>query len=233
VAPGVPYCFREVGGGGSLPNKLPGFFYDGNNEPAVNVNGTFTPDAWDYDIIRLAGTLTGAFITWPIPAVLGGSGQGWQEPVQWRDASGNVKAYGWFGKYAAGVITIIREGINNPTTVAAGDYVIGLDSGATLTTLTFVPSPTAQQYQWHYWLDYTDFRAMFLVGLPPLSEGDFGFAFDAYPWGAYEAGPYEDFWDGFGIYSAQFYRQVYQAIDSVRAAGVSFYLYQTDGEPCS
>jgi hypothetical protein len=84
----------------------------------------------------------------------------------------------------------------------------------------------------HLTLDYADFRAFFLVGVPPDGDGDFGCAYDASPHGAYDAQPFVAFHDGYPVGAASFYRTIYQGVDSVKAGGVGWDLYvETIGCP--
>jgi hypothetical protein len=398
----LPFCFREVGAltaNGSGP-LLPGFFYDGNGETSLEVDGTFTPDAYDYDVLLFDGseyplysdpvTIPGTFdilntssiatgdplemvavgdqvefdsqpgvpyivtyvspsqisitpaytgttdttaivtvatpvvfVPWPIepapfivpvffdvntgdgfataassiptnlviagdeiefsdqpgtlylvtrvyptqiffsPAYTGSTDSaavitdaepifvqgrayegGFQEPVEYRDAANNVKASGYFGSINGGTLTMIRKKgqgtLATPVVYAAGDYVIGMVSGAKWGASDASSPATAAQYRFSYYLDYTDFRAMFLIGLPRLDDGEFGFA-----WGDKSAGwtggqdsghvAYDDvifgsnFYDGYPIVAAQIYKSVYAQISRIKAGGVSFYLYQEDG----
>lgn len=103
-----------------------------------------------------------------------------------------------------------------------GTVITGETSGA-----TFVPGGVtgglrvADRYKVN--LDYADFRAFFLVGVPKSSMGDFGIPFDApHPYNAYDAAPYLTFADGYPVTSAVLNRATWQAIDTARAAGVGF-----------
>jgi hypothetical protein len=222
---GQPFCFREVG-----QALLPGFFFDGDEESAAVDAGRFTPDAWDYGVTLIGGSLTsGAFVA--------------NERVQYVAASGSLKATGFWGpgpgtpypQQPGATFTMIMTGINVLTTAsfAAGDVVIGMTSGAIFTAANIVALTTPIQYRFHEWLDYTDFRAMFLVGIAPSDLGEFGFAWGALPAGSpnfslsfFDAGPYPDFYDGFPLGAQQQALQIYQAVDVARAGGVGWYLYQ-------
>lgn len=74
-------------------------------------------------------------------------------------------------------------------------------------------------------LDYLEFRAFFLIGVPPIPFGDFGCAFDEGVSNAFDCAPFLAFFDGFPIMSAIYYRTVWAAVDDARAAGVGFDLY--------
>ena len=71
-------------------------------------------------------------------------------------------------------------------------------------------------------LDYTEFRAFFLVGVPQLGLGEFGGAFDAGPSDAFDASPYPCFFDGYPLTAACAYRTLWGAVNAARAAGVGF-----------
>lgn len=211
VLPGLPWCFREVGLG-----ALPGFFYDGTNIPPSVTPGRAECDAYDTDVVVMTGALTsGAFE--------------FQEPAQLEDASNNRLVGGYFGRLDAGdtVLTLIRK-VNRPPASLAGLQVRGLRSGAIWTPAAYVSTPTVDALRWHVYLDYVQFRAFFLVGVPRLDDGEFGFAYDTGPWGAYDAAPYSAFYDGSAITASALYRRVYQAIDPIRAAGVTWEMYRED-----
>lgn len=74
-------------------------------------------------------------------------------------------------------------------------------------------------------LDYADFRAFFLIGVPPLNWGEFGFAWDVGLFGAWDDAPYLCFWDGYPYVAARIYQQVWQAVNAAKAGGVGFELY--------
>lgn len=78
-------------------------------------------------------------------------------------------------------------------------------------------------------LDYTEFRAFFMVGVPPASLGEFGFFYDVV--GAinfYDSAPFLGFFDGYPLTSAVVNRRVWDAVEKVRAGGVGFTLYSED-----
>lgn len=70
-------------------------------------------------------------------------------------------------------------------------------------------------------------RAFFLIGVPPLNLGEFGIPYDAVstPINFYDATPFLAFYDGFPVTAAIIYRNVWQAVDKIRAAGAGFDLY--------
>ncbi len=77
-------------------------------------------------------------------------------------------------------------------------------------------------------LNYQEFRGFFLVGVPPLGLGDFGIAYDAGLWNAYDGAPQLTFFDGQPLTAATINRSLWQAVDTVRAGGVGFDLYAED-----
>lgn len=226
----IPYCYRET-----ETALLPGFFFDGDNSPtgglktvnsAAGLAAAFVIDAYDTDSVVWTGTYTsGTFLR--------------DERVEYRTSLGALVVDGYYGSRLTGTVgsapvdvpslggtkfLLVRKN-NQPVPVAGGDYVIGLRSGAIFTPTVLVPTPTAMQRRFRVLLDYAQFRAFFLVGVPPVGADDFGFAYDAGAFDAYDAAPYEAFYDGAALGAAQFYGQVYQAVDQVRAGGVSFDLY--------
>ena len=81
-------------------------------------------------------------------------------------------------------------------------------------------------------LDYTEFRAFFVISVPPTGGGDYGFAYDDSPTGFYDASPYTDFFDGYPVTQAAIYQQLYNSVKTVIAGGVGFDLVLDSG-PCS
>jgi hypothetical protein len=215
VMNGQPFCFREVGS-----TLLPGFYFDIPDTPGA----FFSPDFYDTDVVIFNGALaSGVFLA--------------NERVSYQDSSANEKAHGWFGRLDMGNtrLTMIRTGLNKPKPagVAAGDVVVGLSSGAVFNVASITAYTDLRRFR--EYLDYVQFRAFFLVGVPQLGTGEFGFAYDTYPTGAYDLPPpFMDFYDGFPYLAAQFYLRVFQAVDRVRAGGVTFDLYLTaPGETCT
>lgn len=87
------------------------------------------------------------------------------------------------------------------------------------------------QDRYKFLLDYTEFRAFFLIGVPNLGVGEFGFAFDDHPHGFFDAAPFDDFLDGSPVGNADIYRRLYNNIATVIAGGVGFDLV-LDDNPC-
>jgi len=71
-------------------------------------------------------------------------------------------------------------------------------------------------------LDYTEFRAFFLLEVPRLGLGEFGFAYDIGAANAYDAAPYLVFMDGYPATAAQIYKSLWNAIYGGKAGGVGF-----------
>lgn len=76
-------------------------------------------------------------------------------------------------------------------------------------------------------LSFSEFRAFFLVGVPPLRLDDFGIPYDATNNGinAFDALVSENFYDGFPTGNAAVYSAIYNAILRAKAGGVGFELY--------
>lgn len=85
------------------------------------------------------------------------------------------------------------------------------------------------QDQYKVVLNYEEFRAFFLVGVPRLSLGEFGFFYDDGPFGFYDAAPFNAFYDGFPLEAAIIYRNIWDAVNKARAGGVGFALVIEDG----
>ena len=209
----IPWCFREVGTVG-----LPGFFYDGDNSPPGGVPHGGLNDAYDYDTLLLTGgPAVGTFA--------------FQEPAELEDVGGDNYATGYVGRIDGGTTLIfIRRDGGLPSPVPGGVQVRGLVSGATFPVTAEVANPTSVSRRFRLYLDYSQFRGFFMICLPPLGLGEFGFAYGNHPVNAYDApSPYLSFYDGFPRLNSLVYGRVYQAIDQVRAGGVLFDLCLDDG----
>ncbi len=161
------------------------------------------------------------------------------ERAAFVDAAGNGKASGWFGEFDAGTnrVTIARlQG--SGAVVAAGDQVVGLHSGARF-NVTSSPALAPDAFRFHPLLDYEQMRACFLVGVPRVGFGEFGFAWGLLPAGDagnhpdnfLDAAPGPNFLDGFPVGAAAFYGRVWAALQKAKAGGVSAGLYLA-GEGC-
>jgi hypothetical protein len=210
----LPWCFREVG-----TAEFRGWFFDGDLA-TVGTSTTLTiagrQDAYDTDVIRFPGVLTsGTFVATP----------GDNERVVLEEtATLAVKALGWFGSIAGGVLTFVRREGSLPASLV-GHRIRGLHSGAIWTPASGSVPATVNERRWRVWLNLAEFRGFFLVGVPPLGVDDIGLPYDTGPHGAYDAAPYDDFYDGYSPTAADVYRSVYHAVDTVRAGGVAFDLY--------
>jgi len=76
--------------------------------------------------------------------------------------------------------------------------------------------------RWKLLVDYSEMRAFFVISLPRQKQGDFGFAYDDHPYGAFDTTPYPDFFDGFPWLEGRVYRQLWDTIGERKAAGVSY-----------
>lgn len=210
----LPWCFREVG----TPD-LRGFFYDGSGVAPGGAQSSVAAaaeplDAYDTDVLVLTGTVTsGVFVD--------------NEAVVLEELPGFlIAATGFFGRIDGGVtFTLIRKTGGLPDFTAITTRVRGLHSGATFDASAGVIPASVNARRFRYWLDYAEFRGFFLVGVPPLSLGEFGFAYDDFPINAYDASPYDAFYDGYPAGSAAIYSRVYTAVDPIRAGGVLWSMY--------
>jgi hypothetical protein len=99
--------------------------------------------------------------------------------------------------------------------------VLGIQAGA---PMYGSDTPALPQDRYKYLLDYTDFRAFFVVGVPPLALGEFGASFDSGSSSAFDAAPFACFFDGYPLTAACAYRTLWGAINNARAGGVGFQL---------
>lgn len=213
--PGIPWNFREVG----LP-LLPGFFYDGTNEePDVLPHGGQN-DAYDVDTIELTGILTGTFE--------------FQEPVILEDPS-NWAMYveGWMGRLSNfdTTMTVIRKTGWPPPSGSYSIRVRGLRSGATFDVTAAQTNDQGYLRRYRVWLNYLEFRGFFLVTIPPLAFGEFGFPYDTptYQNNGYDIpDPWMTAYDGFPRLASDTYRRVWDAVEAARAGGVGWELRLED-----
>ena len=209
--PGVPWCFREAG----LAN-YPGFFYQLFQGPGGG------GDFYDYDWIFFTGTVTGEFLP----------GERVTQTVGGIVATGVALV----DRSPAPVVPGPPGAVNmNGVAKVSGTFVlfvpiVGARSGATLTPTT-ATAGLLNANRFRVYFDYLDMRAYFYIGVPPLSAGEFGFSFDNYPTGAFDAAPYDDFFDGGPYLSARTYLAVYAAMEKVRAGGTGWRMYLETG-PC-
>jgi len=227
----LSWCFREVGTG-----LLPGFFYD--------------LDAYDYDAVLLVGSASGAFVDGEQVAQEVGGGLVAQGHALVRSAPPAVPfvpgAAGTTGAPGAPLL-LGAAGVQQGAAFVVGAGIVGRTSGAVFTPtivgtnagrnddpgLGNVPGPT----RWRVLLDYLRFRAYFAVEVQPSDAGEFGFFWGGAASGVgggadyWDCAPYPCFYDGWAWTASRDYLAAYHAVDAVRAAGVTFELFQQRG-PC-
>lgn len=71
-------------------------------------------------------------------------------------------------------------------------------------------------------LDYVEFRAFFLLGVPSFDLGEFGMAYDIGASNAFDAAPWLAFSDGFPLTTASLYQTIWQEVARVKVGGVGF-----------
>lgn len=200
--------FREVGS-----TFLPGFFYDGNGEPPSGTPGRAVCDAYDTDVIRYTGVLTGTF--------------DFQERAIVTDDDGNFSASGYVGRLDAGntELLFIFDGSIKGQLFAGSTYrVRGLRSGATFLTTDGDYPDSAHDRRWRRIFDYAEFRAFFIVVLQRLGLGEFGFAWDE---GAYGL----EVFDGYPPDAARAYLRVQNQLNGVKAGAVGFLFEHVKTKP--
>lgn len=214
---GYAWCLREVGS-----RFLPGFFFDGTNEPPQTSPHGAANDAWDTDTIAFTGTVTTGTFRRDEPVVL-------ENPTTLaRYATGR------FGRLLDSNTTLrfVRSDGAAPASVA-GLRIRGLWSEAQFSTTAATPSAQANSRRNRVWLDYEQFRGFFVVSLPPLGLGEFGFSWDSTGLrGAWDsAGPFDVFFDGYPRSAGDIYLRAWNSLEQARAAGVVVEL-RRDGGSC-
>ena len=213
---GITICLREVGHA-----LFPGMFCEGD----AGNTASLANYSYDLDCIRMQGLATSGFpfadgervvqdnggvltvgrvVSYPAPFVINTPGV---YPASHVTALLNIEA-----------LDVAR--IRGPGFVA-GVPIVGDLTGASFMPGLFEGSLRVQD-RFKLNLDYTEFRAFFLVGLPPTALGEFGLAFDDGPSNAFDAAPYLAYCDGFPLTGAVLNRTTWQAIDNARAGGVGF-----------
>lgn len=221
----IPYCYREA-----INGKLPGFFFDAE-------------DAFDYFTIAFAGDMDGVFAQD-------------EEVVLENIADGRIFMFFRFGRLdglplgfgvtydvpdmfpydeevfydgIASLLTLIYKAGALPADMT-GLRLRGRSSGATMVTISnAIVSAQAIPKRYNVWLDYEQMRAFFIVGLPTLPLGEFGFAYDVaglYPYDS--QGTNLVFFDGYAPGAANVHRRVQQTLEDVRAGGVGYELRKDD-----
>jgi hypothetical protein len=223
---GIPWCLREVG----YP-LLPGFFYDDQMSSLRNF--------YDLDAVTIAGTPTGHFLNGErVIQVQGGVVVRGRALAQYAAATtllvpGQPTTTGIPGAYSFIGVAGIQGGSLGTFTIITGTPIVGKVSGATVTP-TAIAGGLAAKDRWAVYLDFQTFRAFFIVGVPNLDFGDFGFF-----WGAGNGSyglqnfydmpvGFNDFYDGFPVGSESVYEQVYANVDTIRAGGVFWELVIAD-----
>lgn len=214
--PGLAWCLREVGMEG-----LPGFFFDGTNEPPAATPHGAANDAYDMDTVTFVGAYT--------------SGTFRSERIVLEDPTTFVRYFdGWFGRDVGGTqITIIRKWGKLPT-VFGTIRLRGLDSGALFNVVGMTEHTQNVPKRYFDWLNYEQFRAFFLVTMPGIAYGEFGFPYDngGYLNNGYDMPPgFEVAYDGYARGAADVYRRIYNSIEAARAGGVGWEL-RIDPGPC-
>ena len=205
---GATVCLREVG---EVDRLFPGFFLD-VSEPAPQYGYAF-----DLDLVTLVGFIGGQFVASDRVTALGGAT---------GRASFTYPAPA--GPLPADMPVPVFDGVVAPEGVfAVGDPAFGSNSGAVIVPAIVGPGLKFSD-RFKLVMDYTEFRAFFLLGAPPLGLGEFGYPYDTPAGGlinAYDSSPFLTFYDGFPVTAAVIYRSLWQAVDKVRAGGVGFDLY--------
>lgn len=198
---GVGVCLREVG-----LELFRGILCEGD-PTSIDAAHSY---AYDMDHITVTGVVTGTFFE--------------GELVTQTDPT--------TGAVATARICLTPPPTPTPTGICdvQGTFILGTDiigsvSGASMTVIALTGGLRPQD-RFKLNLDYTEFRAFFLLGLPPLELGDFGFAYDI-GLGAYDLSgtAYMTFYDGWPVTTAQLYQAIWNAVDKAKAAGVGFDLY--------
>jgi len=206
-------CLREVG-----LSLFPGIYCDADN----TFPGSLSKYAYDLDGLELRGVKTGDFFD--------------GERV-YQDNGGILTTARVTSSIAAAPpgspvptvpATLLQVALPRGPGFQLGVTIVGETSGA-----TFVPGSIIYglrpEDRFKLNLDYTEFRAFFVVGTPPPVLGEFGIPYDApHPYNAFDASPFLTFTDGFPLTSAVLNRNTWQAIYRARAGGVGFDLYPED-----
>jgi hypothetical protein len=200
---GVSCTLRESGGG-----LLPGMFYD--------------IDAYDYDAQTIGTDSGGAWAPlgfWPGDVVTQ------LDPVTGQVASG-VALFSYIVGTTNYYLSVIA--------VRTGRFVEGLPILSApgpdgITRASFTPGPgqvgpglrPANRYRWLF--SITEMRAFFLVEVPRIGSGEFGFAYDAGYDNAYDlSGGHATAYSGWSAGQVLVDRTAWQAANAARAAGVRF-----------
>jgi hypothetical protein len=231
----IPWCLREVG-----QALLPGFFYD---LPETNLSGgAANADYYDFDAVMVVGTPTGTFLNGErVIQVQNGVVVRGRALTQYTGVNtpfirGHAGTTGIPTGFEFVGVAGIQGGSLGTYTIVAGLPIVGQVSGATVTPVAAVGGRNPIN-RWNVYLDFQDFRAFFMVGVPQLDFGDFGFFYGAGN-GSYGLENFydlpvgfNDFYDGYPVGARALYQQVYANIDKIRAGGVFWQLIIAD-TPC-
>jgi hypothetical protein len=202
---------REVGS-----SFLPGLYFDG---PAGDPS-ELTKYAYDFDGLQMTGFRTGEFFD--------------GERV-YQDDNGILMTARFTSTVFAGTVGGPVPPVDSLTFEVANlwgpGFQIGLPIVGERSGSTFIPMAIIYGLRpidrFKINLDYTDFRAFFLLGVPPCTLGEFGVPFDApHPYNAFDNAPYLAFFDGHPVTAETLYQSTWQGVDRARAGGVGFDLYQ-------
>lgn len=128
-----------------------------------------------------------------------------------------------------GVILSLFDGaVPDPGSPAfvAGYPIVGQASGSTYTPPVAPVGGPLVADRYRYLFSFEEMRGWFLVALPRVGLGDFGFALDV---GGPDQSPYPDFYDGYPVGQDAFYASVWASVEAVRAGGVGWDIVQDDG----
>jgi hypothetical protein len=208
------FCFREVG---SL--LLRGAFYDGDR---VSGSPAAVPlsDFYDENVIVFDGALV-------VPGFLSG------EVIELRDPQNLTIGIGYFGQLqnANTRLFFVPKNSGSQKKAGAGYSVVGTQSGARFDPTSVVSTASViNPRRFRLQFDYASFRGFFLIGVPRLSDGEFGVCYDTHPFNAYDTqnSKYPNFMDGFASAASKFYASVFSQVSAIKAAGVGFDLYFED-----
>jgi hypothetical protein len=194
---GSAVCLREVG-----LELFRGMFYDGD---PLNLDRRVA-FAFDLASVLVGGVIVGSFFE--------------GERVKQVHGSGAISIGRALIDHSTGIFMGIDVGEGTFVAVPA-ELIVGERSGATIAPAV-VTGGLSPFDRFRLNLDYLEFRAFFLLGVPPLGIDEFGIAYDAGPHNAFDASPFLAFTDGFPVGAAITYRAIWQDIDKRRAGGVGF-----------
>jgi len=212
---GITVCLREVGHA-----LFPGIFCEGD----AGNTASLANYSYDLDCIRMHGASTGFPFSDGERVVQDNGGVLTVGRVVSTRVPATVVVPGVYP--ATRVVATLDATVLDVANIRGPGFVAGVAVVGDLTGASFLPGlfegSLRVQDRFKLNLDYTEFRAFFLVGLPPTALGEFGLAFDSGPNNAFDAAPYLAYFDGFPLTGAVLNRTTWQAIDNARAGGVGF-----------